>query len=188
VTSAGSRPKRPAVLLDRDGTLNENLPQGVTRLEEFEPIPGAFEAVGRLCRAGWPVAVITNQSGVSKGIVTREVVDEVNRRCAELAAEHGATFDGIYVATDLPGSGGERRKPRPGMIAEAAREHGYDLFRSYVIGDSFRDMLAGRAAGCTPLLVLTGRGRETRESLDHPPHLSFESLAEAVDWILARSS
>jgi D-glycero-D-manno-heptose 1,7-bisphosphate phosphatase len=180
--------RRPAVLLDRDGTLNTNLPQGVTRIEEFDPIPGAFEAVGRLCRAGWPVSVVTNQSGISKGIVSRETVDEVHRLCERLASEHGGRFDGFYVSPDLPGSGSPRRKPRPGMIAEAATEHGYDLFRSYVIGDSFRDLVAGRAAGCTPLLVLTGRGRETRETNDHPANRTFESISEAVDWILSQET
>jgi D-glycero-D-manno-heptose 1,7-bisphosphate phosphatase len=180
--------RRPAVFLDRDGTLNVNHPDGVTRLEEFEPIAGAFEAVGRLCGAGWPVCLVTNQSGISKGIVSREMVEQVHELCRRLAAEHGGRFDGIYLAEDLPGSGAPRRKPRPGMILEAAAEHGYDLFRSYLVGDSARDLLAGRAAGCTPLLVLTGRGRAAREETRHPADRTFPSLAEAVDWILARES
>lgn len=180
------RVRRPAVFLDRDGTLNVNLPRGVTRLEEFEAIPGAFEAVGRLCKGGWPVSMITNQSGISKGIASREAVDAVHDLCRRLAAEQGGGFDGIYLATDLPGSGAPRRKPRPGMILEAAAEHGYDLFRSYMIGDTSRDLLAGRAAGCTSLLVLTGRGRAALEETRHPADRTFPSLVEAVDWILAR--
>ncbi|MEZ5066335.1 MAG: HAD-IIIA family hydrolase [bacterium] len=180
--------RRPAVLLDRDGTLNENLPQGVTRGEEFVPIPGAFEAVGRLTAAGWPVSVITNQSGISKGIVTREIVEAVHARCRELAAAHGGRFDAFYYADDLPGSGAPRRKPRPGMILEAAADHGYDLFRSYLVGDSSRDLLAARAAGCTPVLVLTGRGREALAAEGPAPEHVFEDLAAAVDWILARRS
>lgn len=180
--------KRPAVFLDRDGTLNVNHPDGVTRPDEFEPIEGAFEAVGRLCRAGWPVSLITNQSGISKGIVSRETVDTIHEHCRRLAAEHGGHFEGIYFATDLPGSGAPRRKPRPGMILEAAAEHGYDLFRSYMIGDAARDLLAGRAAGCTSLLVLTGRGDAARKETNHPAAWTFPSLVEAADWILSRES
>ena len=181
--------RRAAVFLDRDGTLNQDLPQGVTSLEEFVPLPGAFAAVGRLTAAGWPVILVTNQSGVSKGITTQDVVDATHERCRELAAEHGGRIDGVYYATDLPGSGGERRKPRPGMLMEAAHEHDLDLFRSYMIGDAGRDLLAGKAAGCTSLLVLTGKGERTRAETPWPAdeHV-FADLAAAVDWILAQET
>jgi D-glycero-D-manno-heptose 1,7-bisphosphate phosphatase len=180
--------KRRAVLLDRDGTLNVNPSAYVTRLEEFEPIAGAFEAVGRLCRAGWSVSVVTNQSGIGKGLVTSAAVGEIHRECERLAAAHGGAFDGFYVCPDLPGFGSELRKPLPGMLLAAARDHDYDLFRSYTIGDSERDLVAGRAAGTTPLLVLTGHGERTRRETDHPEDRTFASLAEAVDWILTRAA
>jgi D-glycero-D-manno-heptose 1,7-bisphosphate phosphatase len=178
--------RRPAVLLDRDGNLNVDHTEGVQRDEDFRPIPGAFEAVGRLCGAGWPVAVVTNQSVIARGWADAGTVDAIHRECARLAAVHGGRFDGFHVCPDLPGSGSPRRKPLPGMLFEAAQEHGYDLLRSYMIGDSPGDLLAGRAAGATPLLVLTGKGWRTREERGHPPERTFADLAGAVDWILAQ--
>lgn len=189
-TRGGARepqpPRRRAVLLDRDGTLNVDLTDGVRRIEDFVPIPGSFEAVGRLCAAGWGVAVVTNQSVIGRGWAPAETVDAVHRECERLAAIHGGRFDGFHVCPDPPGSDSPRRKPRPGLLFEAAQAHGYDLFRSYMIGDSVRDLVAGRAAGATPLLVLTGKGWQTQQEGGHPPVRAFMDLAEAVDWILAR--
>lgn len=179
--------KRPAVLLDRDGTLNVDLPEGVPRFEDFVPIPGAFEAVGRLTQAGWPVAVVTNQSVIGRGLATQETVDAIHAECARLAALHGGRFDGFYVSPDPPGSDSPRRKPYPGLLFEAAQEHDYDLLRSYMVGDSARDLVAGRAAGATPLLVLTGRGRTTLAERGHPADRTFADLAAAVEWILSRA-
>lgn len=185
--AAGPKPtRRPAVLLDRDGTLNVDLAEGVQCVEHFRPIPGAFEAVGRLCRAGWPVAVVTNQSIIARGWADAAVVDAIHEQCRRLAAAHGGRFDGFHVCPDLPDSDSPRRKPRPGMLFEAAEQHGYDLLRSYMIGDSPGDLTAGRAAGATPLLVLTGKGWRTREDRGHPADRTFADLAEAVDWILAK--
>lgn len=185
--ASGAGPvRRPAVLLDRDGTLNVDLAQGVQELEYFRPIPGAFEAVGRLCRAGFGVSVVTNQSIIARGWASAATVDAIHRECERLAARHGGHFDGIHVCPDLPDSDSPRRKPRPGMLFEAAEQHGYDLLRSYMVGDSPGDLVAGRAAGATPLLVLTGKGWRTREERGHAPQHTFADLAEAVDWILAQ--
>jgi len=178
--------KRPAVFLDRDGTLNVSPDHYLTSLDDFEPIPGAFEAVGRLTAAGWPVAVVTNQGCLGRGLVERAEVDRIHAECERLAARHGGRFDGFYVCPDPPEAPTDRRKPEPGMLLEAARDHGYDRFRSYMIGDSERDLLAGRAAGATSLLVLTGHGAGVRAAGRHPAGLTFPTVAEAVDWILRR--
>lgn len=178
--------KRPAIFLDRDGTLNVSPDYYLTRLEDFEPIPGAFEAVGRLCAAGWPVVVITNQGGLGLGLVTPEEMDRIHAECERLAALHGGRFEGFYVCPDPPDAPTDRRKPKPGMLLEAAREHGYDLFGSYMVGDSDRDLVAGRAAGATSLLVRTGHGESVAARGVHPPERTFPSLVEAADWILAR--
>jgi D-glycero-D-manno-heptose 1,7-bisphosphate phosphatase len=173
------------VLLDRDGTLNHSPGEGwVTEPGEFVPIDGAFEAVARLNRAGWPVAVVTNQSCVGRGLASAEQVERVNRECLRVARERGAVLDAILVCPHGPEDHCSCRKPLPGLLLRAAQERSYDLLRSYMVGDSPRDLLAGRAAGATPLLVLTGKGDRARA--EHPPHLTFPSLAEAVDWILLR--
>jgi D-glycero-D-manno-heptose 1,7-bisphosphate phosphatase len=179
---------RPAVLIDRDGTLNQDPGEigWVTAPEDFHPIPGALEAVARLNAAGWPVCVVTNQSCIGRGVASVEDVQRVHRECARRAREVGASFEAIHVCPHTPEDGCECRKPLPGLLLEAARAHGYDLLASYVIGDSERDMIAGRAVGATPLLVLTGKGERESGAAQHPPHLVFRSLVEAVDWILAR--
>jgi D-glycero-D-manno-heptose 1,7-bisphosphate phosphatase len=156
----------------------------VTDVADFHPLPGAFEAVARLNRAGWPVSIVTNQSCVGRGLATAEQIAAVHDACRRTARDKGAVLDGIHVCPHAPDDHCTCRKPLPGLLLEAADAHGYDLFRSYFVGDSLRDLLAGRAAGATPLLVLTGR--DDGASARHPAHLTFRSLGDAVDWILAR--
>jgi len=138
---------RPAAFLDRDGTVIEDRaylgdPDGV-RL-----VPGAPEAVARLTAAGYRVVVVTNQSGVARGLFDEAAVDAVNRRVAELlaASSPAAVIDGFYVCPHLGGC--SCRKPLPGLFVRAARERQLDLGRSLAIGDSPRDVEAARAAGC----------------------------------------
>jgi D-glycero-D-manno-heptose 1,7-bisphosphate phosphatase len=173
---------RAAVLFDRDGTLNASPATFVTSLQEFIPIPGAFEGVGRLCRAGWGVAVCTNQSCIGQGIASAETIEEIHRECARLAASHGGRFDGFHVCPHRPDENCACRKPRPGLLLEAALRHGYDLTRSFFVGDTMRDLEAGRAAGATALLVMTGGDERARAA--QPPELVFPDVAAAVDWIL----
>jgi D-glycero-D-manno-heptose 1,7-bisphosphate phosphatase len=179
---------RAAVLFDRDSTLNVGPPLGkfVTRLEEFIPIPGAFEAVAKLCRAGWPVAICTNQSGIGQGIMSRQAVDQIHRECERLLELQGGHFDGIYVCPHRPEENCPCRKPRPGLLLDAARDHNYDLSRSFFVGDSLRDLQAASAAGATPLLVLTGDDERARA--EQPPDRVFADVPAAVDWILRRQT
>lgn len=173
------------MFLDRDGTLNVSPGDGwVTDPGALRPIPGALAAVARLSRAGWPVAVVTNQSCVGRGVATAEQIERVNAELRRLAAEDGAELDEIAVCPHAPEDHCSCRKPLPGLLLRVAQERSYDLLHSYLVGDSERDLLAGRAAGATPLLVLTGKGERARKG--HPPHLTFPSVVEAVDWILSR--
>ncbi len=177
-------PGRRAVLFDRDGTLSAATAQYVTREEDLAPIPGVLAALGRLTRAGWRIAVCTNQACIGKGIAPASAVDAIHARLERLAAEHGARLDGIHVCPHRPDEGCDCRKPRPGLLLDAARAGGYDLARSYFVGDSMRDLEAGRAAGATPLLVLTGDDPAARRA--HPPELTFPDAAAAADWVIAR--
>ena len=178
----------PAVFIDRDGTLNEEVGY-LHRPEDVVLIPGAREAVARLNARGLPVLVVTNQAGIGKGKYGWADFQAVMDRIAALLAEAGAHLDGVYAAPHhAAGLGGYAhpdhpdRKPNPGMLLRAAGEHGVDLARSWMIGDKELDLGAGRNAGCKVALVRTGYGREVDPRL---ADLVAEDLGAAVDRILA---
>ncbi len=156
--------KVPAVFLDRDGTLIAER-NYLCRPEDVVLLPGAAEAVGRLNRAGFRVVVVTNQSGVARGFFGLEQVDRVHRHIDRLLARHGAVIDAYYVCPHHPAAGEPPwrrdcacRKPKPGLLLQAAAAMHLDLSRSFMIGDKLADVEAGRAAGCRPILVRTGYG------------------------------
>lgn len=180
---------RPAVFLDRDGTINVEK-NYLHRIEDFQFIEGAPEAIKELNRAGYLVLVVTNQSGVARGYFSLEEVDSLHRHLAQRLAAAGAHVDGFYVCPHHPTAGqGELRsvcscrKGEPGMLLEAAREHGIDLARSYMIGDKEADVEAGERAGCISLLVLTGYGNETAQVVSSKRAKRFTDLKQAADYI-----
>ena len=159
---------RPALFLDRDGVLIEEV-EYLARLELVKLIPGAAAVVRRFNDAGWRVAVVSNQSGVARGLLPESLLPEVHREIArQLLEEAGAKIDGFYYCPHHPtaGQGSYRiecdcRKPKPGMLLQAARELGIDLAHSWMIGDRRTDLEAGAAAGCRTILVQTGYGATT---------------------------
>ncbi len=179
-----------AVFLDRDGTINVEKDY-LYRVADFEFLPGAIEAVHRLKEAGFLVIVVTNQSGVARGFYTLEDVAVLHRHLQLELQSAGTAVDGFYICPHHPERGFapwrrdcDCRKGNPGMLLEAAAEHGIDLQRSYMIGDKAADIEAGRRAGCTSLLVLTGYGGATSRDLADDPVLRFADLAAAAGWIL----
>jgi D-glycero-D-manno-heptose 1,7-bisphosphate phosphatase len=149
---------RPAVFLDRDGTLNENLDY-LTRPEEMRLLPGAGEALQRLRAAGFACVVVTNQSAVGRGMISDADLAGIHAEMTRLLAEIGAVLDGIYACTAMVDH--PERKPAPGMLLRAAQELHIDLAKSWMIGDSVRDIQAGQAAGCKGcILVRTGHTLE----------------------------
>jgi D-glycero-D-manno-heptose 1,7-bisphosphate phosphatase len=171
---------RPAVFLDRDGVLNRvHVRNGVTHppgdVGEFELLPGVQAAACRLHAAGLPLVVVTNQPDVARGRQTREKVEEIHDRLRAELPLLGVLACFHDGADDCP-----CRKPRPGMLLEAARRWGLDLGRSFLVGDRWSDVLAGQAAGCRAVLVETPfSGR------DHcQPDRCVRDLTEAADWIL----
>jgi D-glycero-D-manno-heptose 1,7-bisphosphate phosphatase len=178
----------PAVFIDRDGTLNEEVGY-LCRPEDVVLVPGAREALARLNAHGIPVLVVTNQAGIGRGKYGWAEFQAVMERIAALLAEGGAFMDGIYAAPHHAKGLGEYRhpdhpdrKPNPGMLLRAAQEHGVDLARSWMIGDKELDLGAGRNAGCRVALVRTGYGSEVDGSL---ADLVADDLGGAVDRILA---
>ncbi len=180
---------KPAVFLDRDGTLNEEVDY-LSDPEQLVLIPGAAAAVARLNARHIPVVVVTNQSGIGRGKYSWQDFDAVMRRMEALLAQEGAHLDAIYASPHHAKGQGEyavvdhpERKPNPGMLQRAAEEHGLDLARSWMVGDKDIDLEAGRRAGCQVALVRTGYGTEVDGAL---ADLVAENLPEALAGILER--
>jgi D-glycero-D-manno-heptose 1,7-bisphosphate phosphatase len=149
-----------AVILDRDGVINENRADHVKSWDEFQFLPGAAAAIADFCRAGVRVFVMTNQAIINRGIATRETVDDVNRRMVNEIRRLGGSIEAVACCPHRPDQGCQCRKPQPGLLIDLASHFGIDLAKSVVIGDALTDIEAGLAAGCRAILVLTGRGRE----------------------------
>lgn len=177
------------VLLDRDGVINEDLPGSVTHPDTMRLLPGAGEAIALLNRAGWKIAVVTNQSCVGRGKVSEAMLARIHEYMQHLLAEKGARLDKIYVCTDAPEQATYRRKPAPGMLLEAMREFNAPPERTPVVGDALRDLRAASAAGCPRYLVLTGKGQEAlAQGLPHSlqPVQVEKNLLAAVRHMLHR--
>ena len=176
---------RPAVFLDRDGVLNHNRHDYVKSWTEFEFLPGALEALRRLGCLGWPVVVVSNQSAVGRGLVSLAEVEAINARMVAEVQQAGGRLDRVLYCPHHPREACDCRKPRPGLLLQAAEELGLDLARSFMVGDAASDIHAALAAGCRPVLVKTGRGAaQLKELTAHHDkcHLAHD-LEAAVDWI-----
>jgi D-glycero-D-manno-heptose 1,7-bisphosphate phosphatase len=173
---------RSAVFLDRDGVLNRVfVKDGITHppmsVLEFEFVPGAAEAVRRLHAAELVLVVVTNQPDVARGFQTREGVEEIH---AYLRAE--LPMLEVLACYHDDGDGCACRKPKPGMLLEAATRWNLDLRRSFLVGDRWSDVLAGQAVGCRTILVETPYSGRSRCKPDYCAH----DLAEATEWILTQ--
>jgi D-glycero-D-manno-heptose 1,7-bisphosphate phosphatase len=182
-----------AVFIDRDGTLNKDIGYASTP-DELILYPWSAEAVRLINESGLLTVVITNQSGIARGMYTEETLHTIHSRMIEELAREGARIDAVYYCPHHPEVGDaqyrvacECRKPRTGMLEQAAREHKVDLAQSFVIGDKASDIKLAENAGARAALVLTGYGRQT---IAHPdrwpcaPDIVAENLLEAVKRIL----
>ena len=176
-----------AVFLDRDGTINEEMGY-INHLSRFVLLPRSIEAIKLLNGAGLKVVVITNQSGAARGYFPSSLVAEVHDHLQKLLAAGEARVDAIYTCLHGPGDGCDCRKPRPGLILQAAAELNLDLSRSYVVGDRYKDMETGANAGVKGIFVLTGYGRGEYEHFAptweiRPVHVAAD-LLDAAEWII----
>jgi D-glycero-D-manno-heptose 1,7-bisphosphate phosphatase len=179
-----------AVFLDKDGTLVENVPYNVDPAR-IVLAAGAADALRTLASAGYLIVVVSNQSGVARGLFDVSRLADVERALRDLLLHEGVSLDGFYYCPHLPdGSVAEYaiacecRKPAPGMLLRAADELGIDLDRSWMVGDTLDDVEAGRAAGCRTVFVDVGNETEwVRSSAREPDHVAFD-LAAAVEVIL----
>jgi len=146
------------VILDRDGTINRASDEFVKSPEEWVPLPGALEAIGRLNHAGYHVVLATNQSGLGRGLFDIAALNSVHAHMMKALAVHGGRLDAVFYCPHTPDEGCHCRKPEPGLLEQIAQRYGLSTLAGVpYIGDSLRDMQAAVAAGCAPHLVCTGR-------------------------------
>lgn len=189
---------RRAIFMDRDGTICDEVGY-VNHLSRSRLLPNSLEAIRLVNGAGYMAIVATNQSGVARGLFDEALVERVHRQLAEWVEAGGGRLDALYYCPHHPKEGRppyradcDCRKPRPGMLVRAAREHDIDLAASWMIGDSLVDLEAGAAAGAGVVHVLTGYGRGLVENQPQrfrvePRHTAVD-LLDAVRWILARGT
>jgi len=186
--------KRPAVFIDRDGTLTEEVGY-VNHPSRLRLLPGSAEAVRRINASGSAAVVVTNQAGIARGYFSPEVLRATNEALVEQLKQAGAHLDGIYVCPHHPTEGAapyratcDCRKPEPGLLLRAAAELDLDLSASTMVGDKMSDLVPGRRVGARAVLVLTGYGRGEweyrRPELEVTPDHVADDLLDAVAWVL----
>jgi D-glycero-D-manno-heptose 1,7-bisphosphate phosphatase len=175
------------VILDRDGTINEDSPDFIKSVAEWKPIPGSIEAIARLSHAGFRVFIASNQSGIGRGLLDFDALFAIHDRLQRAVSEIGGHVDAIAFAPDHPDNATDLRKPSPGMLKDLAKRLQVDLNKVPLIGDSLADIHAARAAGCQPILVRSGNGRATEKA--HLPDLAgvavYDDLAAAATALIA---
>ena len=174
--------RNPAVFLDRDGVLNraivrDGIPHPPQSVDEVDIAPGAAEAADALKRAGFSLIVVTNQPDVARGKQSLETVESINRHIG-----HAIGIEHFRVCTHDDRDDCPCRKPKPGLLLEAARQLGIELAASYMVGDRWRDIDAGASAGCRTVWIDRGYNEQAPV---HSPDVRVEGLAAAAEWILA---
>ena len=177
------------VVLDRDGTINEDRDDFVKSADEWVPLPGALEAIARLNQAGWHTVIATNQSGIGRGLFDMAALNAMHLKMSQALHRVGGRVDAVFFCPHAPQDGCGCRKPLPGLFALIGERYGVDLSEVPAVGDSLRDLRAAAAAGCRPHLVLTGKlaradddalAELQREMPDLQVHADLAAFAEAL--------
>ena len=185
------------IFLDRDGVINRNPPNKgyVRKWAEFTFIPNSRKAIRELTESGYRIVVVTNQSGIGRGLYSEEDLADIHARMVAEINKTGGKIDAVYYCPHHPDAGCECRKPKPGMLIRAAREHNIELSNAHLIGDVPTDIEAGQRAGVTTFLVLTGLGQESyshyintkpcrrADENDYRPKKIFINLYTATRWL-----
>jgi D-glycero-D-manno-heptose 1,7-bisphosphate phosphatase len=176
-------PENRYVLLDRDGVINHDSDDFIKSPEEWLPIEGSLEAIALLNEHGYKVVVVTNQSGVARGLFDTVTLEKIHAKMQHMTEQKGGKIDAIYFCPHVPDDDCNCRKPKPGLLEQFAADNHVSLNGIAVIGDSLRDLQSAQAAGASPILVKTGKGQKT---LDKNPNLNipiFENLYDAAKHI-----
>lgn len=182
--------KRGLVILDRDGVINRDSKEFVKNTNEWVPLDGSIEAIADLSRAGFTVAVASNQSGIARGLFDPNALDAMHSKLDTLVEAAGGKVDRIVVCPHGPDDGCRCRKPKPGLIEDLLDHYGVDAGSVLVVGDSLRDLEAASAAGALPILVRTGNGSKTAAALtgDLSSVATFEDLRDFASSLLESDS
>ncbi len=174
------------MILDRDGVINRDSSDFVKSAAEWIPLEGSIGAISALSRAGFTVAVASNQSGLARGLLDRNALRAMHRKLRKLVSAQGGRIDRIVICPHGPGDGCDCRKPEPGLLYRLARHYRSDLAGVPVIGDSLRDLQAAARAGARPILVRTGNGRATEQALECELAATevFDDLAAAASALI----
>jgi len=177
------------IILDRDGVINVDSALYIKSPAEWKPIEGSLEAIARLNQAGYRVVVATNQSGIGRGLFDMDTLNAMHEKMHKCLAAVGGRVDAIFYCPHTADEACACRKPKPGMFKRIANVYNLDLTGVPTIGDSLRDLQAGSAAGCTPMLVRTGKGAKTEAEGNLPAGTTIHNnLAAAVDALLGKVS
>lgn len=173
------------IILDRDGVINQDSDGYVKSTEEFIPIEGSLEAIARLNQSGYSIAIATNQSGIARGFYTLDTLHSMHEKLRRLLAPFGGHIDAIFYCPHGPDDNCNCRKPKTGMFDEIKQRFNIDLYDVFAVGDSLRDLQAAQIAGANPVLVKTGKGKQTLAKATEFDDLPvFDNLAAFVDELL----
>ena len=172
------------LVLDRDGVINQDSPDYIKSPEEWQPIPGSIEAIAKASKAGYTIAVASNQSGVGRGLFDLETLSDINDKMIQAVEDAGGHIDMIVFCPHKPDEGCDCRKPKAGLLRRIESELGVSLRDQWVIGDSLRDLEAARGVNAKPVLVRTGNGAETERNVPEQAPV-YDNLAEAVGALLS---
>ena len=174
------------VVLDRDGVINETRDGVISSLEDFVPIEGSYDAIARLCQHDYHIVVITNQSGIARGLVTIDEINIIHDSMQQAVASHGGRIDAILLCPHKPDDDCSCRKPRPGMLNSLMERLDIELGGVPLVGDSLRDVQTAMVVGATPVLAKTGHGTRTLEENKHLDNVDiYTDLSEFVSELLS---
>jgi len=173
------------VILDRDGVINQESDAYIKTPEEWIPLPGSLAAIARLNKAGFTVAVASNQAGLARGLFDLKTLDAIHARMHSELAKVGGKIDRIFYCPHKPEDNCDCRKPKPGLLYQIRDHYQVPLKDLPFIGDAGRDVAAAQSAGARSIMVLTGRGREALLALPHVEH--YPDLAAAADKLIAET-
>ena len=180
------------MVLDRDGVINKDSPSFIKTPEEWVPIKGSLEAIARLSQAGYEIVIITNQSGVGRGLFSADTLAQIHVRMIDYVQQHGGQIQSVLFCPHHPDDGCDCRKPLAGLYQQLANRLNINFSGIYSVGDSIRDLVAAKAAGARPVLVKTGNGRKSLKRIANNRHIDlagtmvFDNLATFTDALLKK--